>query len=208
MPNGPRGRKAVGRDSVPRGRRCPRCPFYGPSGECRDSTIRSGRCGDWVWYVRDGKQHRRLWINPTDPRTPKQLHWRARLAAASTKYSNSLSDQQVDACIAAGAKLQSRRRLDQSGPLTGQQYWVRQECAQGNAEVRLQKEVAAKPLQTQRISPSIWEHYHGIPIPIPSQCRRTGAHSQRPIRIHLVRGRRSAVENCRDAHHRELWRGS
>jgi hypothetical protein len=41
-----------------------------------------------------------------------------------------LTQQEVNACIAAGVELRSRPRLCQSGPLTGQQYWVRKECSQ------------------------------------------------------------------------------
>ena len=112
---------------LPLGRRCRMCPECGPWGECRDPAIKSGRCGDWIWYLRGSKQWRRRATRVKDPRTRLQQLWRGRLAAASSKYSNSLPKAQVDACIAAGAKLQSRPRAAQSGPLTGQQWWVRQE---------------------------------------------------------------------------------
>ena len=95
-------RKAGTIPKVSRVRRCPRCPFYAPSGKCLNPTLRSGRCGDWIWYVRNGKQFRRLWSRPRDPRTPLQLHCRARLGAASKRYSQGLTDGQQDACIAAG----------------------------------------------------------------------------------------------------------
>jgi hypothetical protein len=54
------------------------------------------------------KQFRRLWLRPRDPRTPSQRYWRARFRAASKAYSESLTDEQQDACIAAGAKLPCR----------------------------------------------------------------------------------------------------
>ena len=117
--------KAVRRPHALRGRRCPRCPFCAPSGACLDTRVRSGRCGDWVFYLLHGKQFRRLWNKPQDPRTPSQRYWRARLGAASRKYSATLTDEQQDACIAAGAKRRSRPRLGQWGWLTGQQFWVR-----------------------------------------------------------------------------------
>ena len=110
------------------GGRCSRCALCAPSGRCLDPAIKSGRCGDWVWYVRGNKQCRRRWAKPRDPRTPRQLYWRARLSTASKKYSESLTDEQQDACIAAGAKQRCRPRLGDSGRLTGQQHWVRQEC--------------------------------------------------------------------------------
>ena len=78
--------------------------------------------------MRNGHQWRRRWFKPRDPKTPKQLAWRARLAAASRAYNEVLTDAEQDACIAAGAKKQTRPRLGQSGPETGQQYWVGKEC--------------------------------------------------------------------------------
>jgi hypothetical protein len=56
------------------------------------------------------------------------VYWRARLAAASKSYNEALTDDQQDACIAAGAKRRTRPRLGQSGQQTGQQYWVGKEC--------------------------------------------------------------------------------
>ena len=103
-------RKAGTIPKVSRVRRCPRCPFYAPSGKCLNTTLRSGRCGDWVWYVRNGKQFHRLWSKPCDPRTPLQLYWRARLGAASKRYSQGLTGGQRDACIAAGARLKHATR--------------------------------------------------------------------------------------------------
>jgi hypothetical protein len=165
-------RKAARTGNVPQGRRCRRCPFCGPWGECRDPAIKSGRCGDWVWYVLpNNKQARRLWLKPRDPRTPKQLQWRARLGAASRKF-ESLTDEQQDACIAAAAKLQSQPRLG-SGPLTGQQYWVRKECATKSESSTRSAETAAKALQTQRISPPACEPRRRI-SGIPPAHRRHG----------------------------------
>jgi len=135
-------RKAGTTRKVSRVRRCPRCPFYAPSGKCLNLTLRSGRCGDWVWYVRNGKQLRRLWSRPRDPRTPLQLQWRARLGVA-------------------GARLRSRPRLFQSGPLTRQQDAVRQECSTKAVVGARSAGTVSKPLQTQGISASTWEHYRG-----------------------------------------------
>jgi hypothetical protein len=74
-----------------RRRRCLGCPFCAPSGKCLDPRPRSGRCGDWVFYLRHGKQFRRLDVKPRDPRTPSQRYWRERLAAASQRYSAALT---------------------------------------------------------------------------------------------------------------------
>ena len=169
------GLKAGRTRNVRRGRRCRRCPFCAPSGACLDTTIRSGGCGDWVFYLLRGKQFRHLWVKPHDPRTPSQLHWRARLSAASRKYSEALTDEQQNACIAAGARRRSRRRLAQSGPLTGQQWWVRSQCAE-KAEGRMQNaETTAKGLQTQGILRPTWEPHRSISVVPPGHyCRNTG----------------------------------
>ena len=167
----PKGSKGPKRHNVLRGRRCPRCPFCGPSGECLDRTIRSGRCGDWVFQVVRGKQHRHLWKKPRDPRTPSQLHWRGGLTAASGKYSHALTDEQVNACIAAGAKRRSRPRLAQSGPLTGQQWWVQSQCAE-RSEGRMQNaETAAKALQTKGTFTPTWDTRRSAPVAPPGQHR-------------------------------------
>ncbi len=127
----------MSRIGLPRRESCLRCPLRAPSGKCLAPGLKSGRCGDWVWYMRGRKQCRHLYVKPKDPRTPRQRLWRARFASASKKYSHSMADDQRHACIAAGAKLQSRPRLGQSGPLTGQQYSIR-------------KEFSAKPWEGER----------------------------------------------------------
>jgi hypothetical protein len=124
----------VRRRAVRRRPECRDCPFRAPSGACLDPALKSGRCGDWVWYMRGKKQCRHLYVKPKDPRTLKQLHWRSRFGAASQKYSHSLTAEQRDDCMAAGAKLQSRPRLAQSGPLPGQQCSIRREYAANAAE--------------------------------------------------------------------------
>jgi hypothetical protein len=108
---------------------CRDCPMYRPKGGCRDSGLWSGRCGDYVWFVRRGKQFRRLWVKPKDPRTAKQRLCRARLTAVSAAYSEQLTDEQQDACIAAGAKRKCRPRLGPASTLTGQQYLVHKKLA-------------------------------------------------------------------------------
>jgi hypothetical protein len=92
---------------------------------------RSGRWGDWVYYLRGNKQCRRRYVLPTDPRTPGQLRSRAAFGAASKAWSEScqLTEEDRRSWRAAGAKVQSRVRLGQSGPLTGQQHYVGRNCA-------------------------------------------------------------------------------
>jgi hypothetical protein len=160
------------RQSIRKARGCCGCPCLAPSGRCLDPTIKSGRCGDWVWYVRGNKQFRHLYVKPQDRRTPRQLHWRARFGSASKKYSDSLTQEQRDACIAAGAKFRSRPRLAQSGPLTGQQYSIRKEYA-ANARERAQSaEKAREGLQTQGFSRSTSGTHRGISRVPPGHSRR------------------------------------
>jgi hypothetical protein len=173
----------MSRIRLPKRGSCRRCPLRGPWGECRAAGLKSGRCGDWVWYLRGRKQCRHLYVKPKDPRTPRQLHWRARFGAASKTYSESMTQEQRDACIAAGAKLQSRRRLAQSGPLTGQQYSIRREYAakqregERPREPKLQAgtphaEKCAKGLQTQANSRSTSDPLHGATRLPPEQHHR------------------------------------
>ena len=146
------GRKPKKASAPPRRPHCRDCRFRAPSGACLDPVLTSGRCGDYIRYVRGNKQYRRLYARPTDPRTLKQKRWRARFGDASSKYSQSLTDAQQDARIAEGANLRSRPRLGQSGPLTGQQYSIRREYA-AHAEPRKQKTAqTAKVPQLQRFT--------------------------------------------------------
>ena len=124
-----RKRRALAPGVVPGGW-CSRCRKCGPNGECHDPAVKSGRCGDWVWYVWKGHQWRRRYLKPYDPKTPKQLYWRARLAGASKAYNDVLTDEQQDACTAEGAKRRCKPRLGDSGVQTGQQYWVGQAAKQ------------------------------------------------------------------------------
>ena len=172
MPKDSGERKAVRRRAVRRRPKCRDCPLCAPSGACRNPAIKSGRCGDWVWYMVGRKQRRRLWAKPRNPRTPRQQHGRRRFGAASRKYSQSLTREQQAACIAAGAKLRCRPRLGLSGYLTGQQYLVRKEYQEQAEASRQNAETASESLQTLRISPSTpGTHRHSTGV-APGQHRR------------------------------------
>ena len=163
-------------------RLCRRCPFCAPSGRCLDRAIKSGRCGDWIWFVRYGKQIRRRYLRPHDPHSPAQLHSRARLCAASKKYSYSLTEKQQDACIAAGAKRRSRPRSGQSGPLTGQQYSIRRHYALQKAHGDgVRKAIAPQVPQPQKLKRTTWEPRRGLARTSP------GPRRPRPRRASLAR---------------------
>ena len=110
---------------------------------------KSGRSGGWVFYMRNGKQCRRRYVKPKDPRTPKQLRSRATFAAASKAYNEALTEAQRQECRTAGAKVQSRPRLGQSGPLTGQLYSIGRDTAKpGVAKTaRARKQPAERPVR-------------------------------------------------------------
>jgi hypothetical protein len=173
-PNRSKLQRLIKRRDKQRRNWCRRCRFLAPSGRCLDPTIRNGRCGDWVYYLLPGnKQCRRRWVRPKDPRTPAQRQNRARLAAASHKYSALLTNRQQAACIAAGAKRQSRPRLGQSGPLTGQQYSVRKQyAATVQAEVQSTR-IPAKVPRPQRLTRPTWGKHRGNTGMPPEQHRST-----------------------------------
>ena len=202
-PNRSKLQRAIKRRDKQRRNWCRRCPFRAPSGQCLDTTIRSGRCGDWVFYrLPSGKQCRRRWVRPKDPLTPAQVRNRARLAAASRKYSAVLTEQERDACIAAGAKCRSRPRLGQSGPLTGQQYSVRREYA-ANAGGKVQNtEIPAKVLKPQRVTRPTWEPRRGS-AGVPPEQRRRGwratGRGQKPVVAPQVRQRHRIARFTREA---------
>jgi hypothetical protein len=180
------GRKPKPASALPRRPRCRDCRFRAPSGACLDPVLTSGRCGDYIRYVRGNKQYRRLYTRPTDPRTLKQERWRARFGDASRKYSQSLTDEQQDACIAVGAKLRSRPRLGQSGPLTGHQYSIRKEYAahsdsrkQKTAQTakvpqlqRLTRRYTSQVLQPQNVTQSTSGTHRGVSGVLPDHHRR------------------------------------
>jgi hypothetical protein len=86
----------------------------------------SGRSGPFVYYMLNGKQCWRRYGVPKDPRTPAQQRSRAAFRTASKAWSQArpLTNKQRHAWYADGAKRQSRSRLGQSGPLTGQQNYI------------------------------------------------------------------------------------
>ena len=160
------------RPKVRRRRRlCLGCPFLAPSGKCLDTRLKSGRCGDWIFYVWRGRQFRHLDGEHHDPRTPGQRRCRNRLKGASRRYSRSLSEAERATSIAAGAKRRSRKRLGQCGRLTGQQHWVGKECARPPEPAGADVQSASKPLETKENSIPTWERHRDTSLTAPQQHR-------------------------------------
>lgn len=189
------GRKPKSALAPSRRLRCRDCRFRAPSGACLDPVLTSGRCGDYVRYVFDNKQHRRLYVEPANPRTLRQQRWRDRFRAASKNYSESLTDEQRDACIVAGAKLRSRPRLGQSGPLTGQQNSIRMEYA-ANAKSRKRKTAHTKEVpQLQKVTKKyLLQVLQPQRLARPTPGTRRGVSGILPDRHHRHTGRGSRNE--------------
>jgi hypothetical protein len=199
----------------------------------------SGRFGDYVYYMRGGRQCCRRYVVPKDPRTPAQLRWRAALSAASRAWSNSggLTELERQACRAAGAKMRGRPRMGQSGPLTGQLYYVKQTCGREEGGERRRKNAECRrtgnrsgagqgrsPKSEVRVPNGPWcgeeLHSRGTRIGKRSTWEQYRAATVIPpshYRQGAERGRRK--EECRmkngggaggrgKGHLRELWRGS
>ena len=114
----------------------------------------------------------RRYARPTDLGTLAQLLCRARLSTTSRRYSRLLTEEEQAACIAAGAKLRSRSRLDQSVPLTGQPYWVRKDSAHAQMNVKPTKaKTATQVPQPQRVTRSTSGTHRSISRGPPEQRR-------------------------------------
>ena len=119
-------------------------------------------------------------------RTPPRRLYRSaevqKLPPASRSYSRSLTQAQREACIAAGAKVRSRKRLGQCGPLTGQQYWVKGELVRAKSMLRAKRAVfAAKEPKPQMVARSTSGVHQSITGHSPGLHRRTTLGARRTL---------------------------
>jgi len=138
----------------------------------------SGRAGRYVYYWAYGRLCRRAYVVPKDPRTAVQQRSRAAFGAASKAWSESrlLTPEWRHSWRAAAANTKSAPRLGQSGRLTAQQTFVKQnslkeqweqplrleplEGGRKKAECRMQKPESAAPAQQhQGLAPSRITHH-------------------------------------------------
>ena len=89
--------------------------------------------------------------------------------AWSFMNSQSLTQAERRACIAAGSKLRSRPRLGQSGPLNGQHYSIRRDYSTPAAERPPDAKSSRNPLQTKGISRSTSDPCRTSAGPLPKQ---------------------------------------
>ncbi len=200
MPKRSRSHRAIKRQDKLRRNTCLRCPFRAPSGRCLDRTPRSGRCGDYVFYfLPGGQQSRRRWVRPKDPHTPAQLQNRSRMGAASRRYNARLSQAEQNACIAAAAQRQSRPRLGQSGPLTGQQYWVRQAYTPPAAATARNAKIPVQVPRPQKLTRPTWgtrRRRAGDALVTRRRAARWGRLSRRPFGTPVWKGRFTGRQEC------------
>jgi hypothetical protein len=77
-----------------------------------------------VFFMIRNRQRERAYVVPTSVRNAATGRAREAFGALSKAYSTLLTREQQAAWIAAAAKVPSRPRLNQCGPLTGQQHFV------------------------------------------------------------------------------------
>ncbi len=85
---------------------------------------KSGRFWDRVFYTIGGRVYARRYVVPARRRTGATGRARGSLGAMAKLWRDLLTEGQRLNWIAAGAKVQSRPRLEQSGPLTGLQHFA------------------------------------------------------------------------------------
>src|ERR1035437_9463637 len=84
---------------------------------------KSGRCGDYVFYMRRRRLFRRRYVVPRNVRTAARRRTRRDFGAIARAWGGQLTEEQRRAWMASGAKVKSHPRLWQAGPLTGEMHF-------------------------------------------------------------------------------------
>jgi hypothetical protein len=164
----------------------------------------SGRCRGYVYWWRKGRLHWRRYVVPKDPHTLAQRRSRAAFGTASKAWSenNTLTQEQRDAWYAAAAKIKSRPRLGQSGPLTAQQHIVGSNSlkerwglqlllepptgGRKKAECRMQNtQSSAQVPQPQRVVRPTWEPRRACARPAPDLPGAAKGRTGRPSALRV-----------------------
>ena len=90
---------------------------------------KSGKCGNIVAYPGRYGQCQRQLVVPANPHSPARDHMRGAFGRCARAWGRRLTEAQRQAWNEAGPKVQSAKRLGQSGPLTGQQHFEGINCA-------------------------------------------------------------------------------
>ncbi len=164
----------------------------------------SGRAGGDVYYWADGHLCWRVHVVPQDPHTAAQERSRAAFGAASRAWSGdqSLTDEQRDAWHAEAAKLKSRPRLAQSGPLTAQQHYV----GRNSLKERWGLPLLLEPAQAERMkdegrrmkaeSAAQGPHARSSAPPASNACRTAAAPARRLPLLARARAKEAVGTNC------------
>ena len=102
---------------------------------------KSGRCGLAVEYQCRFGNCQRMWVSPANPRTPARQHMRGGFGRFARAWGTLLTQAQREPWNVAGLKVQSAKRLSQSGKLTGQQLFQ----GLNSARWRIGKEILLTP---------------------------------------------------------------
>src|ERR1035437_3544275 len=84
---------------------------------------KSGRCGDYVFYMRRRRLFRRRYVVPRNVRTAARRRTRRDFGAIARAWGGQLTEEQRRGWMASGAKVKSHPRLWQAGPLTGEMHF-------------------------------------------------------------------------------------
>ena len=84
---------------------------------------KSGKCGNIVAYPGRYGQCQRQLVIPANSQTAARDHMRGAFGNLARAWGRRLTEAQREAWNVAGPKVQSAKRLGQSGPLTGQQHF-------------------------------------------------------------------------------------
>ena len=84
---------------------------------------KSGRSGDFVFYMRRKMLCRRRYVVPTNVRTAARRRTRGAFGAIAKAWRERLTEEQRQAWVASAARVKSRPRLWQSGPLFGELHF-------------------------------------------------------------------------------------
>jgi hypothetical protein len=90
---------------------------------------KSGRSGDYVFYMRRKTLCRRRYVIPRNVRTAARRRTRGAFGAIAKAWGERLTEEQRQAWIDSGAKIESHPRLWQSGPLRGEMHFEGINCA-------------------------------------------------------------------------------
>jgi hypothetical protein len=90
---------------------------------------KSGRSGDWVYYLRGKKLCRRRHVVPKNGRTPARRRAQGPFGTIAKAWIKVLTEEQRVAWNTAGAKVMSHPRLGWCDPLSGEIHFEGINCA-------------------------------------------------------------------------------